>query len=423
MTFHILTVLMVLLTGGTHRTVELIRENPDRSANSLCHYIPLDTAYTAAPKGYKAVYISHFGRHGSRFQLEKYAEPNFSLADALKWFDMNDMLTEKGHELFLDVKAMRDSSKGRWGELTDLGRLEHRQICSRMVRHYPEAFSNAGRKDVTVYSTSSERVLDSRNNFLGTLSELAPGMEVTCHENEDRKAKEEVKGYKSDKNLMPSTKENTEYFKNLFREDINTERFEKEIFKVSPGHEVTMKMMKSLFTAARTFNCLGMEHAMDKYLTPEELHYLWGRGSIYWQGFMVMYGEKNPYAVPMGTGILANIIEDADKALAKKSTQAATLRFSHDTFFYPLVSTMRLEGAWWEGPSKDAWEHIIDFENVCAACNIQLVFCQNKSGKTLVKILKNEKEIKVVGLEPAKGMYYDWKALRTFWQKCIAEAE
>ena len=46
------------------------------------------------------------------------------------------------------------------------------------------------------------------------------------------------------------------------------------------------------------------------------------------------------------------------------------------------------------------------------AANIQMAFYHNKDGETLVKILYNEREILVRGLELAVGPYYRWRDLR-----------
>ena len=43
-----------------------LRENPFRAGVNTCPYEGGPYADTPAPKGYKAFYISHYGRHGSR---------------------------------------------------------------------------------------------------------------------------------------------------------------------------------------------------------------------------------------------------------------------------------------------------------------------------------------------------------------------
>lgn len=46
---------------------ELIEENPDRAGGVYHYYEYSPSTFTKAPKGYKPFYISHYGRHGSRY--------------------------------------------------------------------------------------------------------------------------------------------------------------------------------------------------------------------------------------------------------------------------------------------------------------------------------------------------------------------
>ena len=61
-------------------------------------------------------------------------------------------------------------------------------------------------------------------------------------------------------------------------------------------------------------------------------------------------------------------------------------------------------------------EEYVDFENICVACNIQLIFLRNRKGNVLVKVLKNEQECSVSGLEPYSGPSYEWAALKAYMQ-------
>ena len=47
---------------------EYIDQVPGRAANNMHSYEFEDVVDTPAPKGYKPFYITHYGRHGSRFE-------------------------------------------------------------------------------------------------------------------------------------------------------------------------------------------------------------------------------------------------------------------------------------------------------------------------------------------------------------------
>ena len=73
---RILFVLTALLTLGTaaavaqpHRSemaVRALQEDRTRAGNNLNSYEFFPIRDTPAPAGYKPVYVSHYGRHGSR---------------------------------------------------------------------------------------------------------------------------------------------------------------------------------------------------------------------------------------------------------------------------------------------------------------------------------------------------------------------
>ena len=62
-------VLFALPLWGQQSLEEFIAANPDRAAGVLHVYETFDTFDTPAPRGYKPFYISHYGRHGSRYHL------------------------------------------------------------------------------------------------------------------------------------------------------------------------------------------------------------------------------------------------------------------------------------------------------------------------------------------------------------------
>ena len=54
--------------NAQEEALRLITENPDRAANNMHSYEFNPIQDTKAPKGFKPFYISHYGRHGSRYE-------------------------------------------------------------------------------------------------------------------------------------------------------------------------------------------------------------------------------------------------------------------------------------------------------------------------------------------------------------------
>ena len=60
---------------------EIIANKNLSASNYLAYPMPQNTKDTPAPKGYKPCYLSHYGRHGSRFLIDKndYLKPPCTL--------------------------------------------------------------------------------------------------------------------------------------------------------------------------------------------------------------------------------------------------------------------------------------------------------------------------------------------------------
>ena len=103
------------------------------------HYIYTAAKETAAPKGYKPFYISHYGRHGSRYHT---GTLYFSKAmTPLQKADSLGLLTAEGKSLLAELQELLDIHQGHFGMLSERGLREHRGIAERMYQRFPEVFS------------------------------------------------------------------------------------------------------------------------------------------------------------------------------------------------------------------------------------------------------------------------------------------
>ena len=100
---------------------------------------------TKAPKGYRPFYISHYGRHGSRWLISTstYKDP----VAFLKKAKQAGALTPLGEDVLSRLEKVEEAARGRYGELTRLGAEQHRQIAGRMFRNFPQVFKGDARVD------------------------------------------------------------------------------------------------------------------------------------------------------------------------------------------------------------------------------------------------------------------------------------
>lgn len=134
----IVTAFTCWMTAGVR---EDFKANPKLSANNYQAYPTTGfPALTAAPAGYEPFFINHYGRHGSRWLIneKKYTYP----LQMLEKGERNGKLTRRGQEVLDVLRQVHEASKGRLGELSDIGHEQHQQIAHRMFNNFPQVFKD-----------------------------------------------------------------------------------------------------------------------------------------------------------------------------------------------------------------------------------------------------------------------------------------
>lgn len=136
---------MMAFLSSLHVTAQSFRKyidaKPELSASNGVAYPTPSGKLTAPPAGYVPVYISHYGRHGSRYLLsgQDYTRP----LQVLERADSSGVLSDKGRETMGKIRRMYAESYKRWGELTPLGAEQHKQIARRMFKRFPSVFRDS----------------------------------------------------------------------------------------------------------------------------------------------------------------------------------------------------------------------------------------------------------------------------------------
>ena len=432
-----------LSLSAQEAAVRLLAENPDRAANNMHSYEFNPIHDTPAPRGFKPFYISHYGRHGSRYELNstfaRAAQAGFAQLDTL------GLLTESGRALYADVEKIVEAHKGMEGSLTPRGAREHRMIAARMADRYPGIFKNRNRQEVNSFSSTSFRCIVSMCNFTNSLQDKFPKQQFTFT------SAERFMSYinpslniRRPNDPPPQPRNPASYTRP--QQPQGPRPYEPA--PGTPGYDFTRfltPLVTDLPAALRVlgnpepfvraiFNAGGLCQLIDfmgieiyrKYFTPEELAYFWapGNDSIYrsWAGSLEN-GDVIRYAI---RPLLLDFIEKADAAIRPDSHRAADLRFGHDTSVLPLFALLGADDP--QGrihPYREAHLHgWYAFFQVPMATNCQMVFYRNREDEILTKILYNEQEIRIPGIEPVSGPYYRWEDLKAhFLRLCEKAAE
>lgn len=390
---------------------EEISANDDWLSGHRMAYPDSEYAVTAPPRGYRPFYISHLGRHGSRFVTQEPVylrlERQFRAADSL------GMLTELGRSALPDVLQLCEDARGRSGELTHVGEQEHRHIAERMYRHYPEVFRGRGRVDVQ----TSARVRSIMSGVFAAerLKELNPRLDVSrsshpgnwqeifCLDNIHElsrilKGEGELRSDEVKARMIPG------------------DRLVKSLFTESPFIPEDRRWLfaEDLHTVATDAKGAGRgDIDLMKLFTRDELFTMWEHNNACFYYMHVKSARFGTKAQQDAVKVCERIVAEADEAIAGEGI-AANLRYGHDNNVLVLASLLGIGVS--NEPETDYHDirnHFCDFLIVPFAGNVQMVFFR-KGDDVLVKFLLNEQEIVPTGLTPVWGPFCRWEDVRKF---------
>ncbi|MBR2102920.1 MAG: histidine-type phosphatase [Prevotella sp.] len=395
---------------------EILQQTVLSGSNYLAYRGP-QKALTAAPKGYEPFYISHYGRHGSRYLIgdDDYDWPLEQFTTA---FEKNK-LTPLGRDVMERLQKIREESRKRDGELTELGAEQHRQIARRMYNRFPQVFK--GDAPVDAKSTIVIRCILSMENELQELIRCNPQLRITHDASYHDMFYMNQPDKKLDEKKMPQRAKvaldefNKQYpvgdrvLNNLFNDpdyihyDVNGEKLISVLFKLASNLQSSE---------------LRKEITLYDLFTPQELYNLWQRANAWWYvtyGPSPLSGGVQPFSQ---RNLLRNIIQQADSCM-QLPQPGATLRFGHETMVMPLTCLLGLNGydRQIEDLNRVNAEGWHNFDIFPMGANIQLIFYRNtkKGGPVLVKILLNEDETTLPMADQSRAPYYIWEDVRQYY--------
>lgn len=408
-----------VLPLSAQTTKEEMLASPEKTAGVYYAYpAPASTAhYTKAPKGYTPFYISHFGRHGSRYLISdsEYTAP----IDILEKADKAGALSPLGKDALQRLRDIYVEAAGRNEDLSPLGVRQHRGIAERMFGAFPEVFK--GNRSIEARSSVILRCAMSMAAFGDRLKELNPQLKISYESSQ--KYMPYLTGRTDEANAFTGKNGSWRAAYNKFRaSQTHADRFVNALFSdkdyVYQYIEPTDLMWKFYWVASDLQN---METSIRLYdlFTPEELFDLWQCFNYQFYSSCANHADSNGAVRDSYKPLLRNIIESADAAIADP-TKAATLRFAHDSNITPLAALMGIENC--DVARRDPatlYQYWTDFKVSPMGANLQIVFYNKKGGTPadiLVKVLLNEQEVHIP-VATDSFPYYRWSDVRTYYAK------
>lgn len=421
--FFIIPALMLALTATAQQARKDFKRDITLSASNYVAYPGPQKALTPAPKGYTPYYISHYGRHGSRYLIgtNDYERPYDMLLKAQK----QGMLTAKGEETLSKIKTIKDEAWKRDGELTLRGAEQHRGIAKRMYERFPEVFKGDVRVDAK--STIVIRCILSMENALQQLKAMNPKLDIR-HD-----ASEHDMWYMNfdDKQLFSKRmpKEAKEAYDAFSKKHENYEKTMRKIFNNETYWHDSIDaswLGDRLFKLASNMQSTELRHTISLYdlFDEDQIYDFWLRNNAWWYinyGPSPLNGGTQPYSQ---RNLLKMIIHEADSCLKLKAP-GATLRYGHDTMVMPLTCLLNINGtgkqiADLEQIDDEGWNNYRIFP---MACNLQFVFYRKAGSKDIIfKILDNEDEA-TLPIKTDIAPYYHWNDFKDYCNKILSKYE
>lgn len=400
------------------------------SASNYVAYRGPQQKLTPAPKGYKPFYLSHYGRHGSRYMIGKsaYDVPYFSLLKAQK----EGKLTAKGEETLKKVKLIREDAQGRDGELTPLGALQHQGITKRMMERFPEVF--AGKTNIEARSTVVIRCILSMENGLQQLLRMNPQLHIfhdaSYHDmyymNQGDKYLDSLKNCIGRKIVQEEFTAKHDCYQRVMQELFNDPNWVKQNIN---QRDLNHKLYE-MAGAIQGTELRGKVSLYDLF-NDQEIYQNWVVSNSWWQmsyGYSPYTGNEQPFSQ---RNLLRDIIEKADSCIALEHP-GATLRYGHDTMVTPLTCLLNLNGYGAEIKDlEDIAKQWFDYKITPMATNLQFVFYRKPNGykgknigkitdeDVLVKVLLNEDET-TLPIATDQAPYYHWSDFKAYCQKLLS---
>ena len=393
----------------------IIQKHSYASCNYDTYPDSIPNNLTPSPQGKQPFYISHYGRHGSRYISSRtgYDTPFRMMAHA----DSVNELTPVGERVLDEMKLIMADTEGRWGELTSYGRKQHREIARRMVERFPEVFSGDAR--VSCVSTVVPRCIASMGVAMMQMKQMNPALRITMvasqrnqwyMNHQDRKLR---RGYMTPEAQQAydaytaSRMSNSRLMELIFKNpDIVKEIVDEEFFNY-----YLMKM--GLF---QQNTHLYQNTYLQDLFQVDELYRMWQIDNALWyiqHGACKLNGGKQPTSQRF---LLRQLIADADSCI-RLDKPGAQLRYGHETVLLPLVCLIGINGYDLETDNLDeleakGWWCSSVFP---MGANLQFIFYRSspRDKDVLLKVLLNEQEA-TLPIATDCAPYYHWTDFRNY---------
>lgn len=406
------------IAATAQTTREEVYADLNKAGGVYYAYPVTESSNTPAPKGYKPFYISHYGRHGSRYLISD--KDYRRVIKTLDGANRAGALTPLCENVLARLERIWPEAEGRGGDLTPLGARQHNAIATRMYRAFPEVFTPES--EITAQSTTVLRCALSMAAFCEGLKEQNPQLRISRESSDRYMHYLNYHSPESNRFTAPDGPWREEYRK--FEEShTRPDRLVSSLVKdpeyirrhINPG-----ELMWGLYWIAVDMQNMESPERFYDIFEKDELFDLWQCVNYRFYVCDSNYKLNNGMMLDNAKPQLRNIVETADSYISGDK-RGASLRFGHDGNLIPLAGVMGLKDCYnsVENPD-DFYKAFSDFKLAPMAGNIQMVFFRNKAGHVIVKFMHNERETSIP-IETDIYPFYHWGDVRAYYLGLLGE--
>lgn len=389
--------------------------NAKQCEGSLTPY-PTDVALVSYPDSLVPMYISHVGRHGSRYPAS--ATHTRKLHDLLEKAQAAGTITSLGKDLLMLTESIIKASEGRWGALDSLGMAEQRSIASRMMKTYPTVFQKGAK--INALSSYSPRSMMSMYSFVHQMDRLNNELEFIT--STGRQNSYLMRPFDTDADYTTFIKESEwrapydEYFDTACPVSALRRVVGKGYEFADPHEEQDMAITEYYVIAG--LQAMEMASQMTKYFTADEMNALWSCFNLR-QYLQRTASTISSTPADIAAALVLDIITRADQAVEGINPAVADLRFGHAETIMPLVSLIKLPGCFYLTNYFDTvsqnWK---DFFVTPMASNVQFILFKHISnGRWYVRVEHNEMPVTLIPGD--KRSIIPWGEARRYLMDCV----
>ena len=395
---------------------EIFKDIYRTGSNYFAYPGPSARQLTKAPDGYTPFYISHYGRHGSRYMSNnEYYVTAINKLDSAAQFGI---LSAKGQQVLQKLRIGYADAWHRDGDLSKLGARQHREIAHRMFERFPELLSQPLKIDAK--SSTVRRCMLSMFNFCQELQSLNPQLDIAMDA-----SKHDWNWVVEDLTIQPAVTPASEAYEQqrsaIFESAHNPTRLMALLFTDVQKASTFINgrdLMEALYNVAEDLqNVPELNIELIDVFTKEELFNMWQGYNAGWLLNTGLVPGCTPY-YEQQREVLDSIVSIADQVILK-GEPTATLRFSHDSSVLPLSYLLGLkEARSGKADIPNIYKYISIDKIIPMAANIQMIFYRKDgSDDVLVKFLLNENETTLPDVKTDCAPYYHWRDVAAYYRQ------